>query len=293
MALLLNDVTYLLDESLTKLADIHRLQHELETPDVPNKKELERQLASAEGQAQSYMGLGNETVYMVRLFTAAIPDAFVTGEIVNRLAGMLDYNLEAITGPKCSNLKVKDPQKYHFDAKKLLSEITAIYLNLGTRPDFVRAIARDGRSYRPAVFSKAYYLLARHVLKNNEELAQWHKLAEAIQGAKTMEEEDDEDLGEIPDEFSGILHSHHDVNIERYKLTIHPDPIMATLMENPVILPSSRAVVDIETIKSHLLSDSTDPFNRSPLKIEDVIPGMFFFISSLFYNYCHWYRLLC
>jgi len=49
---------------------------------------------------------------------------------------------------------------------------------------------------------------------------------------------------------------------------------MATLMENPVILPLSRAVVDIETIKSHLLSDSKDPFNRSPLNIDDVIPGM-------------------
>jgi ubiquitin conjugation factor E4 B len=46
-----------------------------------------------------------------------------------------------------------------------------------------------------------------------------------------------------------------------------------TLMRDPVILPSSRTVVDRSTIKSHLLSDSKDPFNRSPLKIEDVIPG--------------------
>jgi len=205
VALLLNDVTYLLDESLSKLADIHRLQHELENTEVSNKAELEKQLASAEGQAQSYMGLGNETVYMVRLFTAAIPDAFVTGEIVNRLAGMLDYNLDAITGPKCSNLKVKDPQKYHFDVKKLLSEITAIYLNLGTRPDFVRAIARDGRSYKPATFEKAQSLLTKYVLKSNEELAQWSQLSKAIKEAKIMEEEDDEDLGEIPDEFMGMF----------------------------------------------------------------------------------------
>ena len=31
-------------------------------------------------------------------------------------------------------------------------------------------------------------------------------------------------------------------------------------------------MVDRSTIKAHLLSDSTDPFNRSPLKIEDVVP---------------------
>ena len=44
-------------------------------------------------------------------------------------------------------------------------------------------------------------------------------------------------------------------------------------MEEPVILPSSQVTVDLSTIKSHLLSDSHDPFNRQPLKIEDVIPN--------------------
>jgi ubiquitin conjugation factor E4 B len=49
---------------------------------------------------------------------------------------------------------------------------------------------------------------------------------------------------------------------------------MYTIMENPVILPTSKISIDLATIKSHLLSDPTDPFNRSPLKIEDVFPGM-------------------
>jgi hypothetical protein len=49
------------------------------------------------------------------------------------------------------------------------------------------------------------------------------------------------------------------------------DPIMATLMKDPVILPTSKQVIDRSTIRSHLLSDPHDPFNRSPLKIEDVI----------------------
>ncbi|KAJ8080555.1 Ubiquitin conjugation factor E4 [Marasmius tenuissimus] len=65
--------------------------------------------------------------------------------------------------------------------------------------------------------------------------------------------EAEEDLGEIPDEFL--------------------DPLMATVMRDPVLLPSSRAILDRATIKSHLLSDTKDPFNRAPLSIEDVIPG--------------------
>jgi ubiquitin conjugation factor E4 B len=61
------------------------------------------------------------------------------------------------------------------------------------------------------------------------------------------------------------------------------DPLMATLMEDPVILPVSGTRIDRQTIKAHLLSDATDPFNRSPLKIEDVIPGAFFFNTILLF----------
>lgn len=49
---------------------------------------------------------------------------------------------------------------------------------------------------------------------------------------------------------------------------------MFTIMRDPVTLPSSRVIIDRSTIKSHLLSDTKDPFNRAPLAIEDVIPGM-------------------
>ena len=46
---------------------------------------------------------------------------------------------------------------------------------------------------------------------------------------------------------------------------------MYTLMEDPVILPTSKTSIDRSTIRSHLLSDPNDPFNRAPLKIEDVV----------------------
>jgi len=50
---------------------------------------------------------------------------------------------------------------------------------------------------------------------------------------------------------------------------------MFTVMRDPVRLPSSKTILDRATIKSHLLSDSKDPFNRAPLSIEDVVPGEF------------------
>jgi len=42
-------------------------------------------------------------------------------------------------------------------------------------------------------------------------------------------------------------------------------------MRDPVILPSSKTIIDRSTIKQHFLSDPTDPFNRQPLKWEDII----------------------
>lgn len=48
---------------------------------------------------------------------------------------------------------------------------------------------------------------------------------------------------------------------------------MYDLMKDPVILPTSKISIDRSTIRSHLLSDPNDPFNRAPLKIEDVVPG--------------------
>lgn len=42
-------------------------------------------------------------------------------------------------------------------------------------------------------------------------------------------------------------------------------------MRDPVMLPSSKTIVDRSTIKQHYLSDPTDPFNRQPLKWEDIV----------------------
>ncbi len=60
---------------------------------------------------------------------------------------------------------------------------------------------------------------------------------------------------------------------------------MYDLMKDPVILPTSKISIDRSTIRSHLLSDPNDPFNRSPLKIEDVIPGKLYL--SLLPNFVH------
>jgi len=208
--LLLNDVTFVLDEALTKLSKIHDLQIELEGPaadekDENQRNEKEEELAQAEHAAKSYMQLTNETVAMLKLFTEALADSFTMPEIVQRLADMLDYNLEAIVGPKQSGLKVRSPEKYSFAPKTLLSEIVDVYLNLKDKTSFIEAVARDGRSYKPGNFESATRILKRFQLKAPEVMEDWIKLCESFKRAKEADEQDEEDLGEIPDEFLGRL----------------------------------------------------------------------------------------
>jgi ubiquitin conjugation factor E4 B len=253
--LLLNDATYVLDEALTKFPKIHDLQADLKqppgtfTPDELTKKQED--LSTAEGQAQSYMQLTNETVSMMKLFTETLSASFTMPEIVDRVAAMLDYTLETLAGPKSTNLKVENPEKYQFRPKVLLGEFVDIFLNLGVSEAFVEAVARDGRSYKPETFHSASRILNRYNLRAPEELQAWENLKARFEKAKELDDQAEEDLGEIPDEFL--------------------DPIMASLMKDPVILPLSKQTVDRGTIRSHLLSDPHDPFNRSPLKIEDVV----------------------
>ncbi|WFD25906.1 RING-type E3 ubiquitin transferase [Malassezia nana] len=254
---LMNDVTFLLEDALDKLTELHAKQVEMQAPEwasraVEERHEGEGLVWSLQGQIRSDLALGHAFLRLLILFTKETSASFMMPEIVERLAAMLDYNLDVLVGPRCQELKVQDPKKVGFDPKNLLSEILSVFLNLASHHEFVVAIARDGRSYRREIFSKAASIAQRFMLKSPVDIDTLADLVERVEQAKQADADEEEDLGEVPDEYL--------------------DPLLATIMRDPVRLPSSRAVVDRSTIKAHLLSDGTDPFNRMPLKLEDVQP---------------------
>ncbi|KAI1754674.1 ubiquitin fusion degradation protein 2 [Xylaria castorea] len=252
--LLLNDATYLLDEALTKLVKIHDYQKQLQNQGLsPEERDkIRTDLEQAEQQCQSWMQLVNDTMGMMKLFTETLRDSFTMPEIVIRLAGMLNYNLESLVGPKRGQLKVEDAKKYHFDPKTLLSDFIDVYLNLGTKPEFVNAVASDGRSYKPSNFEAASQLLQNSLGKPPETVAAWNDLRRRVAEAKGELDQAELDLGEIPPEFE--------------------DPIMGDLMTDPVILPS-RHIMDRSTIVQQLLSTPKDPFSNVQMTIDDVVPA--------------------
>lgn len=269
VARMLNDTTYLLDESLRELAKIHHLSNEIQNRQENDNlelainiefegksfEELSKELSDSERLAKSFNGLSNKTIELFKLFTGSVPVAFCKLEIVDRLAAMLDYNLNQLVGPKYRDLKVKNPEEYKFNPRQLLTDICFIFLNLSKEHIFIEAVSRDARSFKKELFYKAESIISKFGKFTQQQRSELIKFAENAETARIEEEEADMELGDdIPDEFL--------------------DPLMYTLMKEPVILPSSKVSIDLSTIKAHLLSDSTDPFNRQPMKLEDVIPDV-------------------
>lgn len=200
------------------------------------------------------------------LITTEIKDIFCHASMVERIAAMLNYFLLNLVGPKKKDFKVKDKSTLEFDPASMVKEICRIYVNLVGSHEFCLAVSQEGRSYSSDLFKYAEEVLGksyfqswrRHIIcfsitarvGGGQLITDIREFAIKVEQIEEQHKADQEALVDPPDEFM--------------------DPIMSTLMTDPVILPSSKVVVDRTTIARHLLSDQTDPFNRSPLTMDQV-----------------------
>lgn len=257
---LVNDSIYLLDESLNKILELKTLEAEMSnTAEWERRSDQERQertrlFHSQENIIRIDMKLANEDVSLLAFTSEQITSPFLLPEMVERVASMLNYFLLQLVGPQRKSLSLKDPEKYEFRPKHLLKQIVNIYVHLARGDEgnvFPAAISRDGRSYNEQLFSAAADVLIR-IGEDGRIIQEFVELGAKAKAAAAEALDAENALGDIPDEFL--------------------DPIQYTLMKDPVILPSSRVTLDRPVILRHLLSDSTDPFNRSPLSSDMLIP---------------------
>ena len=106
-------------------------------------------------------------------------------------------------------------------------------------------MAKDSRS-----FSKKNVIFAANKLWSNHLLTEkdyklLEKMAEDIEVKFLSQEERD-----IPDEFC--------------------DPLMASEITNPVLLPGTETIMDKSVISRHLLTDLHNPFNRENLTMDEL-----------------------
>ncbi|KAM0006921.1 putative U box domain, Zinc finger, RING/FYVE/PHD-type, ubiquitin conjugation factor E4, core [Helianthus debilis subsp. tardiflorus] len=257
---LINDSIFLLDESLNKILELKELEAEMsnttewEQRPAQERQERTRLFHSQENIIRIDMKLAMEDVSMLAFTTEQITAPFLLPEMVERVASMLNYFLLQLVGPQRKSLTLKDPEKYEFRPKQLLKQIVNIYVHLA-RGDheniFPSAITKDGRSYNDQLFTEAANVL-RRIGEDPRMIQAFDDLGKKAIAAASEAMDAEAILGDIPDEFL--------------------DPIQYTLMKDPVILPSSRIIVDRPVIQRHLLSDASDPFNRSHLTPDMLIP---------------------
>lgn len=85
---------------------------------------------------------------------------------------MLNFNLQQLCGPKCRDLKVENPEKYGFEPKKLLDQLTDIYLQLDCAR-FAKAIADDQVSSEKMRMGRAKALWTNRTLQNTLEVSSY------------------------------------------------------------------------------------------------------------------------
>lgn len=89
-------------------------------------------------------------------------------------------------------------------------------------------------------------------IKTPIEIEQFKVLAIKSHQIRLDNKSSDDWMSEAPDEFK--------------------DPLMMTVMTDPVLLPSGL-IMDRAVIMRHLLNSNTDPFNRQPLTEDMLRPG--------------------
>jgi len=257
--MMMNDTTFLLDESLDALKRIHEVQEDMTDPakwaaqSQEQQTSRARQLSQDERQCRSYLTLARETVDMFYYLTQGIQEPFLRPELADRLACMLDAVLEQLTnGPKCKNLKVKTPEKYSWDPKWLLSHLIDIYLHLDSQ-ELAVAIANDQRSFKLETFHDTAVRMENTLGRTMQDVQKFRNLGEKANKIVIEKIRQDEEWENVPAEFECA--------------------IMGEMMEDPVILPSGN-MCDRKNIERHILSTPNDPFNRQPLTEDMLKPAI-------------------
>lgn len=139
-----------------------------------------------------------------------------------------------------------------FKPDEWLATFLAIYVLMSREHStFVEAMAKEGAGFHSEQFSEAADLVKPHLKPDQH--ASLVRLIDAATAHSDTSSSRAAELGEVPDEFL--------------------DPILQTLMNDPVTLPSSGITVDRATITRHLLNKPSDPFNRAPLTVEQLVPN--------------------
>lgn len=235
---LIGDLCYIAEESFENLRKLAIKQKD-DSADPDECQQLQ-------DKVKNLMIYLIEFLSMVSLMTQTNQDAFVETEIKDKFAGAINYLINEMIGDKRNELNIQDREKYNFQPLDILEQIKGILVNMSDYSIFRSCMAQDERYYKPRLISKMAGILSLRFKVTPTEERILKSLCCQISKIY-LELQDEEDIV-IPDEFC--------------------DPIMSSLIEEPVMLPDTDIIMDKSIISRHLLSDEHNPFNREKLTLQ-------------------------
>ena len=257
---ILNQINSLISDSMGKLQSIKQVQDEMKDQEAwfrkseEERKHIKEKLDEDEQHVKSALMMSNETLDMLTYLTVEIKSPFLSSELLGRLASTLNSVLVKLAGRGGLQLKVDDPEKYHFKPKIMLKQIASVYLNMSTEAAFLNEVSKEFSQdfYDVAIFSKTNKLLTRMNLLTTADINKWAAMSATLCALIDEMRNEDAFMDDAPDEFL--------------------DPILCDIMTDPVRLPSGH-VMDRNSIKQHLLNDELNPFTREKLTVDDLVPA--------------------
>ena len=166
-----------------------------------------------------------------------------------------------LVGKEGVSLKIANPEKYHFDPNELLSLLVKVILVFSESAQFILCMNEEG-TLNMAIFKKAaaicksrnlleYVVLASGGDAQNDQQRMQAFIAK-LEAEGNRLQSLDELLDSAPDEFL--------------------DEMTNELMKDPVMLPNSKMILDRSTIERLLMEKPVDPYDRTPLSKDQLIP---------------------
>merc|ERR1712228_766221 len=268
--MLINDLIYSLDHGFDGLTEIRQIEIDelTEAPNPMNASQsvqdeaMQRQenIARTKDEIRHYMNLANESIELLQYVCTHTPEPFMDHLILPRIAVLVSVYLDRLGHGSDLRVKGNLRKDYNFNAKFLLVTVVSIFNVLcSENSEFLDAIVEDEAHFNYKSYTKAISVLRKKDLMTSGEI-QMFESALAILIKKFEEKKNIElMLGDIPNKYL--------------------DPIMQTLMTDPVILgknknekDTNKYVMDRKVIERHLMNNPNNPFNREPLTKNELIP---------------------
>lgn len=269
---LITDLNFFLDEAFEKLQKISKLQSQ---GDAGIQQMLQRQMQAGqqgqgEGEEDNLQTTENESIpvltdqvkglfkfgrsqlQLMDILARLAPEIFSSEEWANKVAQTINYYASKMCAKGYRTYKVADLSKIKLKPLEFITQLIQIYVSMSAIQRVKEAIMNDERSFSSENLidlgrtATAKQLVPDDVLQTFEKLI--NELNELSLEKKLLEQI----MGDIPEEFqSGFT---------------------CELMADPVMLPSSKVIVDRKEIKQHImLNGETDPFTKTKLTMDQLV----------------------